>query len=294
MGVLYLLIHLAATQGEVVLVKEYGRKRGDGGMVFNGVICLFAMIFFIVSDSDGLQFVPGIWKYGIVNAVLYGAGFYFIYIAFRCGSYFITQTVCSMNYLIPVCYGLFFLKEPAGILTYAALIVSVTAVFLMGYGQKRSEAAEENGGCVSFLWILSVLLVLFSNGFISVVAKEQQEQFGGLYGNEFMIITLLGASVFLLLMGFVLEREVLRRTLVRGGLYGMCAGLLNGVQNAAYLVMLRTIPLSVLSPVREGAHMLLSFAVARLAYKEKYGKLQYVSIALSVLSLVLMQINQTV
>ena len=86
MGVLYLLIHLAATQGEVVMVKEYGRKHGDGGMVFNGVICLFAMIFFVVSDSDGLLFVPGIWKYGIVNAVLHGAGFYFIYIAFWCGS----------------------------------------------------------------------------------------------------------------------------------------------------------------------------------------------------------------
>ena len=259
-------------------------------MMFNCVICLFAMIFFVVSDGDGMQFVPGLWQYGLVNAVLFGAGFYFAYVAYRNGSYFITQTVCSMNYLIPVCYGLFFLNEAASVLTYAALVVSVVAVFLMSYGQKSKDKGR--GGRISLVWILSVLIVLFSNGFISIIAKEQQKRFDGLHSNEFMVITLLGASVFLLAAGFIAERSSLRGTILQGGLYGMGAGLLNGVKNAANLALILTIPLSVLSPLKKGVNMPLGFAVARFIYKEKYTKLQYISIAFSVLSVILMQIDQ--
>lgn len=290
MTILYLLINFAANQGEVMLVKEYGRKYGSGGMIFNSVICLFAMIFFVVSDPDGLCFVPGLWQYGLINAILYGAGFYFAYVAYRSGSYFITQTVCSMNYLIPVCYGLLFLNEEASALTYAALVVSVVAVFLMSYGQKTTDRGHD--GRISLRWILSVLIVLFSNGFISIIAKEQQKRFDGLYSNEFMVITLLGASAFLFVAGLVTERSSLRRTILQGGFYGMGAGLLNGVKNAANLALILMIPLSVLSPLKKGVNMPLGFAVARLVYKEKYTKLQYISIAFSVLSVILMQIDQ--
>jgi hypothetical protein len=80
----------------------------------------------------------------------------------------------------------------------------------------------------------------------------------------------LGASAFLFVAGLVTERSSLRRTILQGGFYGMGAGLLNGVKNAANLALILTIPLSVLSPLKKGVHMPLGFVVARFIYKEKY------------------------
>ena len=256
MGVLYVVLFLmlfsAAHQGETMLVRRYGKKYGSGGMLFNGVICLFAMIFFILSDKDGLHFVPGIWGYGIANAVIYGAGFYFGYLAYKTGKYFITTTITSMQFVIPIIYGLVILREPANYLTYCALICSVVSVCLMCYGNRGKSASGDEDKGFSVKWLVFVLITLFSNGLISVLAKIQQTRFGGQHTNEYMVITLFGAFLTLGIMGLVLEGNTLRKTVLKGGLYGMAAGLLNGFKNAINLMLIMSVPLSVLTPLKKG------------------------------------------
>lgn len=291
MVVLYVLAHHLAHQGETMLVRRYGRKYGAGGMLFNGVICLFAMIFFLLSDLDGLHFVSGIWRYGLINAILYAAGFYFAYLAHSSGNYFLTQTICSMSFIIPIIYGLFFLHEAANVLTYIALVLSISSVLLMCYARGQKNEQKEKSGSTSAKWLISVLIVLFSNGLITVVSKMQQSRFDGLHSNEFMIITLTGASLFLFVMGAVLEGKGMLKTLRQGFLYGIGAGLLNGFKNALNLVLITLVPLSVLSPLNKGVSLLLGYVVSVFLYKEKYTKLYYLSMLLSVISIVLMQLS---
>lgn len=293
MGIAFLLIliHLLAHQGETMLVRRYGRKYGAGGMLFNGMICLFAMVFFLLSDTDGFHMVPGLWGYGIINALLYAAGFYFAYVAYRTGTFFLTQTICSMSFIVPIIYGLFFLHEPANAFTYIALVLSIVSVLLMCYARREKSGPKENSGSVSAKWLISVLIVLLSNGLITVVSKIQQTRFDSLYKNEFMVITLTGASLFLFVMGVVLERSNLLKTLRQGCLYGMGAGLLNGLKNALNLVLITMVPLSVLSPLNKGVGLLLGYVVSVFLYKEKYTKLHYLSMLLSIISIVLMQLT---
>ena len=79
-GILLVLCSLAAHQSETIIVKQYGKKYGKGGMFFNAIICLFAIIYFFVTDTDGLQFAKGIWVYGIINSFMYAIGFYAAYV----------------------------------------------------------------------------------------------------------------------------------------------------------------------------------------------------------------------
>ena len=37
-----------AHQAESMAIKRYGDKYGQGGMFFNGIICLFAVIFYLL------------------------------------------------------------------------------------------------------------------------------------------------------------------------------------------------------------------------------------------------------
>lgn len=291
LGIGLMLIYLSAHQGEVMLVRGYGKKHGAGGMLFNGVICLFAMVFFILTDRDGFHFLPGLWAYGIANAVLYAAGFYFAYVAYAVGNYFLTSTITSLSFMVPIIYGLVFLNEPANTLSYLSLVFSVGSVVLMFIARWQKTEKNEPGKGISAKWLIATLITLFSNGFISIVAKMQQTAFDKLHSNEYMIITLAGASVSLLIMAITLEKDSIRKTLQYGITYGMGAGLLNGLKNAINIALIALVPLSALTPVRKGGSMVFTFLVSYLIYKERYTKLQYLSILLSVIAIVLMQLS---
>ena len=289
MAFLYIMIFQLANQGEAMLVRHYGKKHGAGGFLFNGVICLFAMIFFIISDTGGLEFSKGLCGYGAINAVLYAAGFYFAYVAYKVGPYLLTHAITGLNFIFPVSYGLFFLGEPANYVTYIALGCTFVGFFLMVYGKSRDKSSKDDEKKLSFLWLIATLITLISNGFISILAKMQQAALGTQHNNEYMIITLSGATAFLLLLGFITEGKTMKQTFLTGGSYGMAAGLLNGAKNFANLAVLPLIPLSLLTPLKTAISKPLNLFVALFIYKEKYNLLQYLSIAFSILSVLLMQ-----
>jgi len=289
MGIIYLLVNIFAHQGETLLVRRYGRKYGEGGMLFNAVICLFAMIFFVVSDTDGFHYNPDIWRYGLINAALYAAGFYCCYVAFTEGNYLLTQTITSMNFMIPVLYGLIILREPSNILTYVGLMFSLASVFIMCYARWNGAKNSEKHGSISAKWLISTLVLLFGNGFISVLSKMFQSKFNGVDTNEFMIISLAGASISLFVMGLILEGNTLRKSFRQALIYGAGAGLCNGIKNAANLAAVLLIPLSILTPLRKGLHLIVTFSLSHLIYKERYTKLHYFCIILSIISIIIMQ-----
>lgn len=291
MAVIYLLTNIFANQGEVMLVRRYGKKYGAGGFLFNGVICLFAMIFFIISDKGGFCFPRGLWVYGIINAILYASGFYFAFVAYRVGNYLITHTIAGMSFVFPICYGLFFLGETQNYMTYLALACTFASFFLMLYGRPKDKKEDKN---FSFGWLIATLITLISNGFISILAKMQQAKLGTDINNEYMIITLSGATLFLLAIGFITERKDLRRSFMQGGAYGAAAGLLNGLKNGANLAAIALIPLSVLTPLKMALNKPLNFLVSFFIYKERYSLLQYLSIGFGILSVVLMQVAKYV
>ena len=293
LAILYLLTNIFANQGEVMLVRRYGKKHGAGGFLFNGVICLFAMIFFIVSDTGGFHFPKGLWVYGIINAMLYAAGFYFAFVAYRVGNYLITHTIAGMSFVFPIIYGLFFLGETQNYMTYLALACTFASFFLMLYGRPKDKEKNEDKN-FSFGWLIATLITLISNGFISILAKMQQAKLGTDINNEYMIITLSGATVFLLLLGFVKEWKELKHTFLKGSAYGAAAGLLNGLKNGANLAAIALIPLSVLTPLKMALNKPLNFLVSFFIYKERYTTLQYLSIGFGILSVVLMQVAKYV
>lgn len=285
MALLYILIYEFAYQGESMLVRRYGRKYGDGGFLFNGVVCLFAMLFFVITDEGGLYFAPGLWKYGIVNGLLYAAGFYFAYLAYRTGPYLLSHTITGLNFVLPISYGLFFLHESANYMTYLALACTLISFFLMVCN--KSGVKEDKG--FSWLWLLAALTTLFSTGFIAILSKKQQAAFDNLYTNEYMIITLACSTCFLLLLGLLAERKKLKQTFLKGSLYGMGAGLLNGAANFASLLAMMLVPLSFLTPMKMALAKPLEFCVSFFIYKERYTLMQYLSIGFGILSVVFIQ-----
>ena len=283
MGTLLIAISLLVHQAEAVVVKEYGHRRESGGTFFNGIICFFSMFFFIVTDKNGFYFPPKLFVYGVISCFAYAGGFYFMYLALKLGSYAHTKLVSSISGLVIIIYGIVFLNEESSFVTWIAVFLIFLSVFMMNYSGKTKER-------VNLKWLFFVLLTVVTNCVIGITKREQQLRFNGECDNEFMIISLLGAFVFLFVYGFAQEKEKLKTALKDGMLFGAVAGAFNGASNLLSLIVYNFVPISVVSPVTTGGGLVLSFVVSSLLYKERFTLRQIISAVIGVIALVLFKI----
>ena len=286
-GMSVILGSVFAHQAEVMSIKRYGDKHGKGGMFFNAIICLFAVVFYLVSDQNGLIFPGGVVIYGLINSCLYATGFYTGYLSYLNGSFGLTKLITSFTCVIPIFYGIVFAGEIQPPIFYVAFALILTSLFLM-----RFQKTDVEGGKAKFSpkWIISVIFVIISNGFISILGKMQHAAFGDTYKNEFLIITYLGSAFWLFLMGFVFERRSFRSTVKYGVLYGAVAGLCNGIGNWLNLTSYNYLDLSVSVPIKTGAGLVLSFLISLIVYKERFSTRQIIAVVLGVLAVVLINL----
>ena len=281
MGILLLLANVFLQQGETMIVRRYGRKY-RGGMLFNSIICLFAVVFFLLTDKGGLCFPKEIFWYGAVSCIMFATGFYSMHLAMQWGSYVASKMIASFSGVISIIYGIFFLKEPADLLTYIAIALIFLSIVLMN--GKKDENGEKG---FSVKWLIAVLITAVSNGFIAVISRMQQIHFSQAYDNEFMVLSFGGSFVLLAILALICQRDSLREIAKYGTAYGALAGMFNGAKNLATLVLYLYIPISVATPLRTGADMVLSFMVSVILYREKFTKRQLASVIVGMVALVL-------
>ena len=286
MGMLLIFAALATHQLEGILVKQYGKKHSAGGMVFNAVICLAATVYFFLSDTDGLQFPKQILLYGLGNSLLYATGFYTTYLAFQCGSFGFTKLFSSLGTILIVFYGVFVLHEPATALMFVALALLFAAVYLLCAKEQDTQQKQK----ISIKWVVYMSLTVLSNALITIVGKAKHNIFGDAYNNEFLILSLGGSAAFLLVMGWLFERNQFKPALRYGLTYGIAAGLCNGIHNVLILLTYNYLPISVISPFKTGLGMVMSFLVSMVLYKETFSRRQWLGIGIGIVSIILINL----
>lgn len=282
-GMILICIGLVVHQLEAMIVRFYGKKYKKGGMFFNAVICLFAMIYFFASDEGALEFPKGVCLYGALNSIMYATGFYSAYAAFKLGSFGLSRLFTSFGVIVPTFYGIVFLKEPTTLFTYIAFVLILLSLFLMNYQGKESSSQK-----ISFRWILSILFIVISNAAIAIIGRVQYGVYGNTYKNEFLIISLAGATIALLIFGFIFERDSFKVEIKHCLAFGALAGIFNGIGNLLTLITYEYLPISFISPVKSGAGIVISFLVSIILYKESFTKRQLISVGIGALAVVLM------
>lgn len=288
MGMLLIVIGLLVHQAESVVVKEYGKKYGKGGMFFNAAICLFAFVYFTVSESFSGEYVfyfpKELWGYGIVSGLCYATGFYTMYVALKTGSFGLTKLLSSFGTIIPIVYGITFLNEQPTRFTYFSVALILISVFLMNHNSNNGKSQ------ISFKWFLCVVGTVLANAGIMIIAKSQQLVFDTKCSNEFLMISYALATFFLVIFGVFYERSQFKETVRTGALYGILAGIFNGVNNVLTLVVYMYVPISIVSPVRTALGLVISFILSVILYKEKFTKKQIISVILGIAAVVLINL----
>ena len=283
MGYLLIIVYTLLNLGESVFVRTYAKKHGSGGMLMNAIVALFATLFFVITDADGFHAPAEMIPLAILNAFLFGAGFYCTFVAYKCGPYGLTRLIGNFSLIFTIFYGIFFLNEQPKIATYIGIVMIFAAMVLINY-KKKGE--DEMG--ISLKWFILVMISMVANGFIGVFTRMQQIRFNDTCSSEFQIISIGGSFVLLAIIGLILDRDKLPYFLKHGSIYGVGAGIFNGAKNFLTLVIYTLLPLSIVSPMKTGLGMLATFALALCIYKEKYAKKQIIGVILGVIAVILL------
>ena len=287
-GYLLILLSTLLNTGESVLLRDYSRRYGNGGMMMNAIIALFFALFFLATDTGGFYVPAGMLPMALINSLLYAAGFYFTFLAFRVGPFGLTRLLSSFSILFTVFYGILFLGEETTALTYIGLVLIAVATALINLKGKPREGAPREEGRVSLKWLLFVLISLVSNGFIGILARMQQIRFENACTNEFQFISIGGSCLILAALGLVLDRKWLGTVLRHGTLYGVGIGLCGGGKSLASLTAYLLVPISTADPLKTGLGMVFAFLVAILLYREKYTPRQKLGVLAGAAAVVLL------
>jgi len=249
-------------------------------------------VFFTVKEivMTGAFSVPlRLLPYALLSCLMYATGFYTMYKALQLGSFGMTKLISSFSGIITIVYGVAFLHERPHFITYIAIVLVFVSVILM-----RIEAAMQKqnsaSGDISMKWLVYLILCVVSNGFIAILSRQQQIVFQKECDSEFKAISYFGAFLALMIFGFILERRNLEYIVKHGTLYGVLAGLFNGGHNFITLVIYTMGALSISSPMTTGMGLIASFGMSVFLYKEKFTKMQVLSVIVGAVAFVLFQV----
>ena len=274
-------------QVEGVAIKKYNAKHNDGGYIFIGLVSLVAMLFFIVTDTNGVNITTDMLPYGIASGIFYASASIMTFAAYACGSFVLTNLFLSYALLFSVVYGLVFLNDPATILTYVGLGVMLVSVFLVrGEGKSGAEKVK-----VSWKWVVCVVVSMIGSGMFGVLKKLQQVKFERACDNEFMVVTLGFSVLAMLVMAIIKDGKRIQSVIRHGAPYAGVAGVANGATNLLGLLLNTLIPISIAAPTASGVKIIVSFLLASLVFKEKLSKRQIAGVVLGTAALILLNLD---
>ncbi len=284
MGYLLIIVFTFLNLGESIAIRTYAKRHGSGGMLMNAIVALFAALFFLVTDTGGFYAPTEMIPLAVINALLFGAGFYFTFVSYRIGPYGLTRLLSSFSLLFSIFYGIFSLGEKPNALTNIGIAAIFAAMVLINY--KKKEDDDEKG--VSLKWFVCIMTSVIANGFIAILTRMQQIRFNDTCSGEFQFISISGSFLILAILGIIIDHDKLPYILKHGSLYGLVGGIFNGAKNFLTLVIYTLLPLSIVSPMKTGLNMIATFVVALLYYKERYTKRQLIGVGLGVAAVILL------
>ncbi len=284
MGILLIFLSVCSNLLEGVIVKKNGQKNETNVFWFNALMALASMLFFAVTETDGFAIPAELWLYAIPSACCYCSALICTYFALAEGSFAISMMVISYSIVLPVVYGMAFLKEPVSWLTCIALVIMLASLYL------TREDTSKDSNKFSFKWLILITLATVGSGFFAIFKKMQQLRFEEKCNNEFMILSLGITVLVLFVLGLLKRKKNAKSINAKTVLIALGAGFSNGITNMLTLLINTVMELSISSPISTGMRIVLSFIVSNLFLHERFLRRQIVGVILGAVSLLMLSI----
>ncbi len=266
MNYCFLFLTVVTLAAQEVFTKQYSTKKPTGAVTYAALVSISALCMFVVSSGFKFRFCQEILGYTLLFTAAYCAATVFLTLAMGCGPLSLTSLIHSYSLMIPTLYGILFLHEKVRVSMCIGMALLVLSLAMINYAKSDRKKNVK--------WLLYVFVAFMGNGLCSTVQKAQQVAFGGQYKNEFMILSLAGVSIILLICSLLLERGHVLSSIRRGWYMAVPCGILNGLTNLLVLLLSTKIAASLMFPILSGGNVVLTSLVSVWGYHEKLNQRQ--------------------
>ena len=256
------------------------RFDGKGVYLFNAIISLIALMFFVVISGD-FKWNVGYLPYSIGFAVSYMAANVFTLLCLTCGTMSLTALVNKYSLLIPTFYGML-LGESVSPFLIGGIVLLAVSLFLIN--------KPKEGGKISLKWLIFVLLAFTGNGMCVVTQKMCQQAFGDTYSNEFMLVALGLSFAASLALGLSTSRKDTFTHLKHAVIPAGACGILNGAVNLFVMILNGVFNASMMFPLVSAGGIIIVYFLSKWLYKEQLTHLQTVGLLVGIASVVLLNL----
>lgn len=279
------LCSITAASVHTSLTKLFNRQ-SDEAAVFNVLRAFTAfLMFFLISLPDAAFHIPTI-AFGMGYGVFLSIAMYMGYLALCLGPMALTSMMISFSVLFPVLWGIVLRHEEVTILQGAAFLLLLIALFLVNADKLRQKTKPDTDYKKWFLYAAATCLC---NGGCSILQKEHQTAFPGLYSREFMAAAM-GMCTVIFLCIAVRKVTFMSFRQTSGKWYAVFAGITNSTANFCTLIMTGMENASVLFPMISAGTIIATLICGILIFREKPKVNQYAALTAGILSVILLKL----
>lgn len=283
MNIVLLFLIVASLSLDGVLNKVYNKNtKNKGAFIFCAMSTAAGCLYFLLSSGGNLSFEVSMLPYVYIFAFSYAATVISSYMAILTGPLSLSSLATSYSLIIPTLFGLFYYNEKSSIFFLVGILFMAASIFLINWAKDERKITAK--------WTVYAFCAFLFNGICSTTQTMQQRAFGGLYKNEFMIISLAIAVAAILCAALKTEKENFAECVKKGALLAITKGISNGFMNFLVMVLALRMAASLMFPLVSVGSVLLSTAIAAFFYKERLSLMQSIGLVLGLFAIVFLNI----
>ena len=279
MVLLLYFLNVVCSSGQSVLNKHYASGGGKTAP-FNICRAFSALVIFAaIALISGFSVHTPTVLFGAVYGLMLCGSMYTGFKALALGPMSLTGTIASFSLIVPVLFGLCFLREKLSVIGIVGIALLLASIVLINY---------KKGGDISVKWSIFSILTLLFNGGCSVIQKIHQIRFPTLYRNEFMVWAMLTTWLVLVIIS-LFQKEQSNK--IPFTVLGVISGAMNGFANYIVLYLAALENATVLFPIVSAANTVAVWVLGRFMFKEKLTPSGIIGLVMGIAAVVLLKIN---
>jgi drug/metabolite transporter (DMT)-like permease len=222
---------------------------------------------------------------GVPGGITYATAFFAVYLLTRYRGASVTGAVMRLSSVIPVAASLLLWGERLDPWQTAGAALAMTSLPLLSFRGSAAVAREASPGARRGWWLMPGLFAI--NGLCLLVTRTWQET--GVTGRDTsFLVVVFGAAALTAWTVWALQRRGIRWLDVA---CGVAVGASNGLSNLFTVKALHALPGTVVYPFYSAVGLLITVAVSRVAWRERFGALGTAGIALAGVAIVLVNLG---
>lgn len=208
-------------------------------------------------------------------------------IALACGPYTITSILLNMSSFMPILYSRLFLGEKISLFQLIGLTVIISACVVLTISRSRGA----HNAKASLRWMVYVLLMFFSNSFISFSIRVNTRLAPETPTNSFFFLAYVFAAVICFIL-FLFSGGIKKKTSAKPLILpAACVAASLAIQLTPTAILPRFLSSALQYPIEKGLSIIVGVITGIAFFKEKIGKVGYICVAAIIGALCLLGIS---